>query len=88
MKEKIYEQLTEEMIRQTELHTTDNSITAKAYLARTQFNRLNTLYREIHKLVSHTRQIDQSQTDRIQATIDNYMAHFRNGYPNQVTPKH
>ena len=88
MKDRIYEKLTEELISQTALHTTDNRITAKAYRARTQFNKFNTLYREIHELVSHTKPIDKTQTDRIQETIDNYMANYRNAYPKQLTPKH
>ena len=59
-----------------------------SYLARVQFNRLNKLYREIHELISHTKPIEKSETDRIQATIDNYMANYRYAYPKQVTPKH
>ena len=87
MKEMVYEKITNEVKRQTEIYTTDALIHAKAQLLKIRFDRLNTLFKKVHEAISHTKHIDTSSTLRIQKLIDDYIAYYKELFK-VITPKH
>ena len=53
-----------------------------------KFDKLNTKYHKMHKLISHSRKLTQKELDNVQSTIDGYITTFTSLFPDQnITPK-
>ena len=86
-KGKVYEKITDELQRQTHLHTSNTSLQAQAYRLKQKFNRLNKSLGLVHEALSHTQKIDQISVLPIQKLIDNYIEHYKLCF-GRLTPKH
>ena len=51
------------------------------------FDTLNGAFSKVHKHISHSRKIDPSEHESIQANINQYMTFYRRYFPDKVIPK-
>ena len=85
---KVYLQLTDELIKQTQLLTTDSDIVDNAHIIKMNFDSINNSFNKIHTSISHTQPISPNSIDSIQKDIDNYIHIFKTHYPGNIIPKH
>ena len=85
---KVYEKLTDEIIKQTQLYTLDPFIIDHAHIIKLKFDTINKAFYKIHLAISHTNHIAQDSIDSLQQDIDNYMHIFNTHFPGNLLPKH
>ena len=88
IKHKVYEKLTDEIKKQTDVYTNDHIIKAQSHLLKTQFDKLNDLFYKVHDALSHTKPIDRHSCTGIQKLVDNYIGHYTAMNKSNKIPKH
>ena len=83
----VYALLTDEIVKQTRRLTNCPFIIDKAYTVKLTFDNLNSSFKEVHTLISHTKPISMDALPNIQASIDTYMGLYRRMFPNKCIPK-
>ena len=87
LQHKIYTDLTETIIKQTQALTNNPFTIDKAATIQVTFNNLNSAFNKVHNAISHTKLIQPSSISEIQTAIDNYMLTYRRMFPLKVIPK-
>ena len=75
------------MVKQTNIHTNNNSIQAEAVRLRATFVRLNDYFRKVHIAISDAKPWDKNDMETVKTLIFEYMVHYRNVFPKRVIPK-
>ena len=73
---KVYARLTDEIVRQAKLYTTDSVIIDEAELIKALFNDINECFYNVHTSLSHTKRIHPQTIPEIQQHIDTYIRKF------------
>ena len=87
MKPEVYTNITAHICSYTQTLTTDPNIIEAANKIQHTFDTLNGAFSKVHKQISHSRKIDPSEHESIQANINQYMTFYRQYFPDKVIPK-
>ena len=87
LRETTYTDLLNSIDNEAKKYTQDQSIITDAETTSYQFLQINKLFSQVHTLISHSQPIQQNEIDSIKLAISEYLAKFRQYFPQKFPPK-
>ena len=69
-------------------NTQQESLITKIIQLGLKYNKINDSFRDVHVAVSHSQPVSSADIDKTDEVIGLYLKHYRNTFPNKITPKH
>ena len=87
LKDNVTSDICESVPQKTYEMTTDEDICRSSRQISSTFKKLNLLFKNVHKAVSHSKNIPLNEIDTINENIQKYTSYYRQKFPGKVTPK-